>query len=253
MKYIAFDLDETLLRSDKLVSTYTERVLSALRALGYKTVVNTARSELFTAELKNLPECDYYIYNGGALIKNAAGETVFRRYITTEQLDRLIPELIDKGCGLSVQTDEALLCDSDGINRPEKRLFDFRQNRVTLPAPKVLARIESEELADQIAERYGLELISYFNSQWRRLTAKGVTKLSGLSELCSAEGGTLGDVMFFGDDHGDLESIDSVGVGVLMCNADEEHKISSRRITKYPCDEDGVARYLAEYFSLDIQ
>ena len=252
MKYIAFDLDETLLRGDKLVSTYTERVLSSLRARGYKTVVNTARSELFTAELKNLPECDYYIYNGGALIKNAAGETVSRRYISTEQLDLIIPELLDLGCEISVQTDEALLCNSEGIMRAEKRLFDFRSNKVTSPAPKILARIESDVLAEDIAKRHGLEMISYFSNKWRRYTARGVTKLSGLAELCEAEGGTLDDVMFFGDDHGDLDAIDSVRIGVLMCNAEDKHKISSRRITEYSCDEDGVARYLDDYFSLDI-
>jgi hydroxymethylpyrimidine pyrophosphatase-like HAD family hydrolase len=35
-----------------------------------------------------------------------------------------------------------------------------------------------------------------------------------------------------------------------MKNADEAHKTDCRTVTEYTNDEDGVARFLAEYFSL---
>ena len=253
MKLIAFDLDETLLKDNKTASEYTLLVLAELRALGHKIVINTARSELFTNELSYLPECDYYIYNGGSVIKEHGGNTVFRADISPEALRALITDVSAVTDNFSVQTDEALYCNRVNIMRKESRVFDFENRKIDFPALKVLAHVESDEDALRIAAAHGLELTTYLSNNWRRYNVKGITKLSGLIELCRITGTDIGDVMFFGDDHGDLAAIDGVGIGVLMKNASDEHKIGCRRVTEFTNNEDGVARFLADYFSLNAE
>ena len=250
-KIIAYDLDQTLLRTDKTVGEYSAQILERLRGMGHITVTNTARSEIFTKELWSvLPPSDYYIYNGGALVKDAEGNTVYRSEIPNEKVLQILADFMKLTEDFSVQTDEALFTSSDKIKRPEIRYFDFRESVFPYPALKMLAALDSDDDVKSIATRHGVEAITYVGGRWRRFNTLGTSKLSGLKNLCSLLDIPLSDLIFFGDDFGDLESIDTVGVGVLMKNADEALKTESRTVSEYTNDEDGVARFLAEYFSL---
>jgi Cof subfamily protein (haloacid dehalogenase superfamily) len=250
-KIIVYDLDQTLLRTDKTVGEYTYQILDKLRAMGHITVTNTARSEIFTKELEPvLPPCDYFIYNGGALIKDAEGRTVYRSEIPNEKVLPILDDFMKLTEDFSVQTDEALFTSRDRFGRDEARYFDFCNERFPYSALKMLAAIDDDADAKEIAARHGVEMITYVGGRWRRFNTLGTSKLSGTKNLCAALGIPLADCIFFGDDFGDLESIDAVGVGVLMKNADEAHKTDCRTVTEYTNDEDGVARFLAEYFSL---
>ena len=250
MKIIAFDLDKTLLRDDKTVGEYTVNILNRLRELGSTLVVNTARSELFTAELEFIPECDYYVYNGGALIKDAQGNTVFREEIPAATVAKMISDISRLTEDFSVQTDNALYTSSARIARPEVQVFDFSSRPFDHSALKVLAKLESDDDMRAIAERYGVEAITYVGGAWRRFNTLGTCKLSAMKVLCERLNVPLSDCIFFGDDYGDLDAIDGVGVGVLMKNADDAHKTENRIVSDYTNDEEGVAKFLSTYFGL---
>ena len=47
MKYIIFDLDDTLLNDRREITPYTLEVLQKLQSMGHKLVYNTARSKDF--------------------------------------------------------------------------------------------------------------------------------------------------------------------------------------------------------------
>ena len=68
-KLLLFDLDDTLLRSDKTISKYTLEVLERCREQGYLIGVSTSRGEmnslLYLSEL--CPEV--VICSGGAVVK----------------------------------------------------------------------------------------------------------------------------------------------------------------------------------------
>ena len=56
--------------------------------------------------------------------------------------------------------------------------------------------------------------------------------------------------MAFGDQHNDLSMIAYAGHGVAMANAIEPLKAIANDITTYTNDQDGLARYLVEFFKL---
>ena len=66
-------------------------------------------------------------------------------------------------------------------------------------------------------------------------------------------GGSLEDVIAFGDDLGDLEMLQQAGIGVLMINAKEEHHAKVAVMSEYSNNEDGVARFLVKHFGLDME
>ena len=84
MKYIIFDLDDTLLNDNRQVSPYTLQVLKQLQDMGHVLAMNTARSSAFSREYFDIICPDYAILNGGALILNGAGEVVFQAEIDAE-------------------------------------------------------------------------------------------------------------------------------------------------------------------------
>ena len=56
--------------------------------------------------------------------------------------------------------------------------------------------------------------------------------------------------MAFGDQHNDLSMIAYAGRGVAMANAIEPLKAIADDTTSYTNDQDGLARYLVEFFKL---
>ena len=58
------------------------------------------------------------------------------------------------------------------------------------------------------------------------------------------------DLLAFGDDLGDLDMIREAGVGVLMKNARPNLHGQAGILSEYTNEEEGVARFLADYFHL---
>ena len=85
---------------------------------------------------------------------------------------------------------------------------------------------------------------------FRRYNHIGATKALGNRNLMKLVGGKLEDVMAFGDDLGDLDMLREAGVGVLMKNARPELMGATSHISKYTNDEDGVARFLSDWFGV---
>ncbi len=62
------------------------------------------------------------------------------------------------------------------------------------------------------------------------------------------------NVLAFGDNNNDYEMLKNLGKGVLMKNANEFLKINlaNNEITRFSNNEDGVAKFLIDFFELDI-
>lgn len=247
MKYIVFDLDDTLLDANAEVSDYTLGVLNRLRGDGHVIVINTARSRLFGEKIINRIAPDYSILNGGATILDSNGKAIYENHITPEVLKTLIPELLSTCRGIFVQTDGASLANNPTHMRPDLVLYDFSKP-VTVNAEKIIIAGGDADIIEDITKRYDLTLTSYFGGDYKRLNAKGVTKASGMQRLVDITGGKIEDTIAFGDDHGDIDMILAAGVGVIMKNAKEELKRQAPYVTDHTNADDGVARYLEKTF-----
>lgn len=250
MKYIIFDLDDTLLDQHSDVTPYTLSVLKRLQAMGHKTVINSARSKLYAQKFFDILQPDYAIYNGGAHIVDAREQTIFKAEISNEETLEIVKELLKVTENINVQAEDGLYSHKGLYTGQKCKPFDFVQSEFPYPALKIVTAVEQETAALAIAQKHDLAFTTYLGSPLRRYNRKGVDKASGNRKLLELVGGSLGDVLAFGDDLGDVEMLREAGVGVLMKNAREELRAEGLLVSAFTNREDGVAKFLAEYFEL---
>ena len=250
MKYIIFDLDDTLLNDNRQVSPYTQQVLKRLQAMGHILAINTARSRAFSQEYIDIIGPDYAILNGGALILNRAGETVFQAEIDAETTRAVIAELLEMTDNISVQTADSFYSHMGYYKGQNAKEIDFSREYFGFSAQKIIASLEEEQKVAAVAEKFSLQYTTYFSGTFRRFSHRNATKALGNRNLVELLGGDLQDVIAFGDDWGDMQMLREAGVGVLMKNAKPHLHEEGLHLSEYTNDEDGVARFLIKYFTL---
>ena len=86
---LLFDLDGTLLRTDKTISDYTLRTLDICRQKGYMIGVSTSRSERNCLSFLGKLSPDILITSGGALVKKQ-NEYIYKAVFSMERTKELI-------------------------------------------------------------------------------------------------------------------------------------------------------------------
>ena len=254
MSYVIFDLDQTLLNDEEQVTDYTKAVLEALRGMGHKIVINTARSEMMTRALMERIEPDFTLLCAGAGILDRDGNYIYRREIPAAKTEAISRELVARGKLFSVQGHPYIYTNNPTFTRfdvvqfsPESFTYDF-------DAPKFIANlgVGADSEAEYFATEYDVDVTRYFDGPLYRFCHKDATKALGNAALLSLTGGKPEDVIAFGDDNGDLGMLLEAGVGVAMKNSLDEVKQKVSHITDYTNNEDGVARFLVKHFKLDM-
>ena len=250
MKYIIFDMDDTLLNDKREITPHTLEVLKKLQAMGNKLVCNTARSKGFNQKFFDQLRPDYAILNGGALIIDKDETVVFRAEVDVPTTRALIRDLLALTDTVSVQTEDTFYSHR-GWHTVQKAVpFDFEQEQFPYPAQKIVVAVESDAQAHALAEKYGLAYTTYGDGPFRRYNHIDATKALGNRNLMHLTGDKLADVIAFGDDFGDFEMLKEAGVGVMMKNGRPELLGKTSHISRFTNDEDGVAKFLEEYFEL---
>ncbi|AVK60329.1 HAD family hydrolase [Lactobacillus sp. CBA3605] len=82
------------------------------------------------------------------------------------------------------------------------------------------------------------------------ITSKGVHKAKGVAYLADQFHIQRQNIIAFGDEHNDLEMLQYAGLGVAMRNGTASIKATADDVTAYDNEQNGVARYLQDYFKL---
>lgn len=251
-KLLLFDLDDTLLRSDKTISKYTLEVLERCREQGYLIGVSTSRGEmnslLYLSEL--CPEV--VICSGGAVVKYK-NQYIYTAEFTEEETNYMIKtvrEICGEACKMTIDTLSANFW-SYSRNRDEidpswrDAIFaDF--SNIHERALKLCACISQPELANQLANKLlDCDCIKFVNSDWYKFTKKEATKENAIKNFCGISGILLSNVIAFGDDLPDIGMLRLCGTGVAMGNAVAEVKTAADVVIGTN-DEDGIAKYLLD-------
>lgn len=251
MKYIIFDMDETLLNDRREITPYTLEILKRVQAMGHRLVCNTARSKSFSQKFLDQIHLDYAILNGGSLIIDKDENVVFRAEMEIPTTQALIRDLLKLTDTVSVQTADTFYSHKGWHTVQNAQPFDFEQEPFPYPAQKIVVAVESDAQAQALAGKYGLAYTTYGDGPFRRYNHIGATKALGNRNLMKLVGGTLEDVIAFGDDFGDMDMLREAGVGVLMKNARPQLHGQTSHISEYTNDEDGVAKFLLTYFEME--
>ena len=251
MAYIIFDMDDTLLNNQRCISPYTQQILKQLQEKGHKLVINTARSKQFDQDYFDQLQPDYAILNGGALILDQHENPVYTAQMDVPATQAFIQDLLQISDNFTVQAEDGPYSHLGKYTGQNARPFDFSAQPFPYPCFKIVAAIEEDEKAFALAEKHGLTCVSYFGGLFKRFNHPHATKAQGNQKLVELLGGTLEEVIAFGDDLGDLEMLQQAGIGVLMKNARPELHSLCAHISEFTNDEDGVARFLARHFGLE--
>lgn len=248
MKAIITDLDRTLLRTDKSVSEKTISVLRKVQENGIKVMFATARPRRAIAQYEELLHPDSVVTLNGA-----------RTFINDSSIDYSIPyESVRKmltgflqipGCIISMETSNGIYANVDIPEWTPVVTNCFPE----IPEGcgsifKILVSNENTNLNEHIDSivtddsYYTVAVGTLF-----QIMNRTATKLNGVKALLEAFGIGPDEVVYFGDDNDDIESLRWCGKGVAVKNAIPGALSVANEVTASN-DEDGVALWIEKFF-----
>ena len=265
IKMIAFDLDGTLLTTDKRLTEYTKDVLSRAIEKGIEVVPATGRPLMgVPEEFFAFPGVRYIVCSNGARIINAEDKrTLEARLLPYEDAKEILAifkeydtmrDIFYDGRGYTeeekfpkieryfstpamiqyIRTSRTPVKDIDGMFFKEHRAVDKVQSLFASLKEKdeAFERIRKLECEPSCALKNNIEV-----------NAAGVHKGTALLSLGVRLGIRREEIMAFGDGTNDAKMLKTAGVGVAMANAALEVKNAADAIT-LSNDEEGAAVYI---------
>lgn len=250
-KLLLFDLDGTLLRSDKTISQATLKALQRCREKGILIGVSTSRGEQNALSFIEELQPDVLIASGGALVKYN-GEYIYRAEFSKEETRQMI-ETAREVCGIDCEITIDTI-DSHYWNYridPKKQdhswgdsiytdFKDFEESSLKM-CVEIFEDSQAKLLQELLDE---CDCIRFSDGFWYKFTKKTATKENAILEVCAACGINTEEIMAFGDDYADIGMLKLCGKGIAMGNAINEVREKADLVIGSN-NEDGIAEYLA--------
>lgn len=269
MKYlIACDLDGSLLDSKSEITKKTKQVLTELKNKGHIIVIATGRSfEGAIAKYHELSLDTALITDNGGSIENpvdlnfAKQKTYIPLHIVRDLFISTKPYIT------SVVFSEDNTIYVYNFHDILKRYFmghtkrkvvkpDFSKLTVQPTGLTYLVSIDNMKKFEACVTSKFSDILSY--RLWGtdnevslyEVYLKHISKSSALSYLLDCYSIKTEQLITFGDGVNDIEMLRDAHLGVAMKNATAKTKSFANDVTKFTNDEDGIAKYLIEYFKL---
>jgi len=258
-RLVATDLDGTLVRSDETVSRESARVLAELDRRGVPVVFVTARPLRWMDDLWPMVGA-----HGLAVVSNGA--------ILYDVTRREVREVagIDRDAGLSLV--EAITQAVPGAGFAIERVDGMRQDERYVDvhdtvgalrgaladhwdatAVKLLVQdlhADPHDFREAVLAAVGDAAVATWSvDHLVEISASGITKAATLARVATELGVDAADVIAFGDMPNDLPMLAWAGTSYAMANAHPDVLALADHVAPAN-DDDGVARVLAEVFSL---
>jgi hypothetical protein len=259
LRIAALDLDGTLLRSDRTVSTRTRAALTAAVAAGVEIVLATARSPRGTIPIaEDLALGGLAICANGATVFDLDARTiVLHRPLRAATAHRLVTELRTAVPGIVFGWEHELRFGSEPayealrVSEWWPRPTDAHPPCDPLdwgePMTKLIGRVPDADLRavlDVARAIAGDDAVATLAGEaFVELLAPGVGKESALSRLAAERDATAAEVVAFGDQLADAGMLAWAGLGVAVANADPAALAAADEVT-VSNDDDGVALVL---------
>jgi len=260
-RFIAVDLDGTVLVESVGLTRRTLAAFKSLKAGGLIPLVATGRPRKSAIRwVEALGADSGLVCHNGALVYDSTARILTETTIPEATARRLVEEArhIDVHFHGFAGDDWLYETIRPGTLRYEGRAafpglkvsFDDMPRLGFHKAMFVGTEEEAPLVAGRIRESLG-ELLEVFptGSGFVELVAPGIGKGKSLARLVETLGGTMDEVIAFGDAWNDEDMLLMAGIGVAMGNAPEELKTRIGRTTTTVA-EDGVAVWLEEHFGL---
>ena len=251
MRILFFDLDDTLLHTDKTISEYTLETLKECQRRGLLIGFSTSRGQMHDSVYAKQVNPDIIIGNGGATVFYK-GEHIFSASFTLEETRVMLSAAYDvcgSSCEITLDTHDSIYwnrkADKSTNYAFDSIYSDFRN--FAQPALKICVQTEDEKLAAKIGESVpGSVVIRFSDIPWYKFSPASATKECAIKFISEYLDTPLSEMAAFGDDFSDIGMIKLCGTGVAMGNAIQEVKDAADFITGSNND-DGVAHFIREH------
>ncbi|WKC75229.1 Cof-type HAD-IIB family hydrolase [Borreliella yangtzensis] len=270
-KMLVFDLDGTLLNNSHEISFLTLEVLLTLEK-DFKIIIATGRR---LSEVKNIRNQlkkinineDYLVTVNGAEV--FLQENLIFRHTMNYDLVKEILKIYTGNIDVNLYTFDTWYSNSD-VKSPIMKHFirDLGLNVIIRDLTKLDVDSVSKivyycddlttlnKLNNDIRNKDFQDIRVFFSSKdLLEVTNINANKYNAIKDIAFLEKISLCDIIAFGDNNNDYEMLKNLGKGVLMKNANEFLKIhlANNEITRFNNNEDGVARFLIDFFELNVK
>ncbi|MBQ8555712.1 MAG: HAD family phosphatase [Clostridia bacterium] len=258
VKAIAFDLDDTLLRSDATVSDYTVEVLHRAAQRGIHIIPASGRTrDSMWATVQRIGCASCFLSCNGSEVWSPERQLLMQELLSVEQAHEVAQFARERG----------IYCQTYAVDRffytvenqwaasyakmsslPGEYVGDLT-TFIQKPVTKILMMDDPERIAVllQEAQAHFGDRVSLTCSKpyFLECNPKLATKGNGLRWCARHLGFRMDELLAFGDSLNDVSMLEAAGTGVAMRNAREDVKAFGFPQCRTN-DEDGVARYIDE-------
>lgn len=249
-KLLLFDLDGTLLRSDKTISQATLQAIQACREKDILIGVATSRGEQNALSFIEELQPDVLIASGGALVKYN-GKYIYKAEFSKEETKQMIAiarEVCGIDCEITIDTIDSHYWNYKISPKAQDHSWgdsiytDFSNFEES--SLKMCVEIFEDSQARQLKELLtACDCVRFSDGYWYKFTKKAATKERAIMEVCFSCGIKIEEIIAFGDDYADIGMLELCGKGIAMGNAINEVKENADCVIGSN-DEDGIAAYL---------
>ncbi len=252
IKMIVTDLDGTLLKDDKSISTYTETVIKRLRNSGILFAVATARPIRAVKAFLPWISYDAAVFHNGAVVMD---HEVLVKNLGVKNPGKIVNSILGNNSSykIAVESNDVMYSNFNaeeiwpGIDYI--KTSDFKELEHSY-AEKIIVGAYSSEEMNQLRKCISDDLY-LLPSENRIITIHNIqsTKMNGIKTLAERYDISPSQIVAFGDDYNDIDMLRLCGIGVAVENALPEVKEAAKEITESN-EQDGVAKWLNRFFGI---
>jgi Cof subfamily protein (haloacid dehalogenase superfamily) len=260
-KLIAYDIDDTLLKSDLSVSCRTLDAIARANEKGVLNCVATGRMYRATEKIRGYGLFGPAVCFGGAqIIDPKSGEVIFERCIENDLAQRIVQFAREHDLYVMAYDDKTYYyeypCEYSEFYERLSGFAGVQANLedLTLHTPKMLLIGDAQRIEQTMPharQAFGDELyISKSRATFMELVDKTVSKGLALEQIGKLYKIPKEQMIALGDGLIDVSMVDYAGLGIAMENAVDEVKAVADYITASN-DEDGVALAIEKFVLKD--
>lgn len=249
---IVLDLDGTILHNEE-VSKNTKKYLSKLKTMGYIIVIATGR--IYESVLKvtdNAQFANFIITDAGSCIYDNNQKSLYKKTINKAIINKLLRYYNNEFNYIDICTKDKIY---KYFGTVDSKKFVSINNLEVFHITFSLKNNESVEIIYKklLKEFPKLNIIimqdSFLDKKWLEIMPGYCTKYNTIKKLADSLNISNKEIIAFGDGLNDIDMLQKCGTGIALKNALPEVKKVANDITTFDYINDGVIKYLAEYFT----
>lgn len=247
---LLFDLDGTLLKTDKTISHKTIEAINRCKEIGHLIGISTARSESNSEKFLTQVHPDLVISSGGAVVR-FRGTIIYEAGFTKEETKKIIETALYIGGEereITVDTIDAhywnykVFPTEQDSSWGETIYTDYKDFEYT--ALKICVQLPNDFYAEEIAKSVDdCNWIRFSDGEWYKFSKANATKEMALTNIMNEIKISIEDITAFGDDYSDIGMLKMCGKGIAMGNAIDAVKEIADEVIGFN-DKDGIAEWL---------